>query len=135
MTKYVKKNKTKLVKACRFIERFGQRSIGIAVESLEGAGKAVVMTTETIAYILKGDIPLKSTVVQMVEVGWCSTPIIMLTSFFTGMVLALQVGTATANLFNEPVYVGTVTGFSLVIELGPVLTAIVVTGRVGAAIT
>ncbi|MCA6072450.1 MAG: ABC transporter permease [Endomicrobium sp.] len=135
MTKYVKKNKTKLMRMWRFIERFGQRSVGIVVESLEGLGKAVVMTAEALAYILKGDIPLKSTVIQMVEVGWCSTPIIILTSFFTGMVLALQVGTATANLFNEPVYVGTVTGFSLVVELGPVLTAIVVAGRVGAAIT
>jgi phospholipid/cholesterol/gamma-HCH transport system permease protein len=71
----------------------------------------------------------------MVEAGWRSFPIIMLTSFFTGMVLALQVGSSTSNLFNEPVYVGTITGFSLVIELGPVLTAIVITGRVGAAIT
>jgi phospholipid/cholesterol/gamma-HCH transport system permease protein len=51
------------------------------------------------------------------------------------MVLALQVGSATSGLFNEPVYIGMITGFALVKELGPVLTAIVVIGRVGAAIT
>lgn len=131
----LKKNKIKLEKVWRFTEKLGQRPIGTVVESLDGLGKAVMMTAETVAYIFKGDIPLKSTVIQMVEVGWRSMPIVALTSFFTGMVLALQVGTATANFFNEPTYVGTVTGFSLVTELGPVLTAIVVTGRVGAAIT
>ena len=93
------------------------------------------MTFETFKWIFKGAIPIKNTIAQMVEVGWRSFPIVTLTSFFTGMVLALQVGTATTNLFNEPVYVGTITGFSLVIELGPVLTAVVITGRVGAAIT
>jgi len=105
------------------------------VSSLKGLGKAVEMAAKTAVYILKGNISLKGTVSQMVEVGWKSAPIIMLTSFFMGMVLALQVGEATANIFNEPVYVGTVTGFSLVKELGPMLTAIVVSGRVGAAIT
>jgi phospholipid/cholesterol/gamma-HCH transport system permease protein len=103
--------------------------------SLEGFGKAAEMTKETIGYIFKGYIPLKSTIKQMVEVGWSSLPIVLLTSFFMGMVLALQVGSATSNIFNEPIYVGTITGFAMVIELGPVLTAIVITGRVGAAIT
>ncbi|MCA6085252.1 MlaE family ABC transporter permease [Candidatus Endomicrobiellum agilis] len=107
----------------------------IFVPSLEGLGKAVLMTAETILWIFKGSIPVKNTISQMVEIGWRSIPIITLTSFFTGMVLALQTGSATTNLFNEPIYVGTITGFSLVVELGPVLTAIVVTGRVGAAIT
>jgi phospholipid/cholesterol/gamma-HCH transport system permease protein len=38
----------------------------------------------------------------MVEIGWRSAPIIFLTSLFTGMVLALQIGSVTTNLFNEP---------------------------------
>ncbi|MDR1418506.1 MAG: ABC transporter permease [Endomicrobium sp.] len=103
--------------------------------TIESLGKTVNMVLETFTYIFKLDINFKNTIGQMVEVGWKSTPIVILTSFCTGMVLALQVGTATSNLFNEPVYVGMVIGFSMVIELGPVLTAIVVTGRVGAAIT
>jgi len=51
------------------------------------------------------------------------------------MVLALQSGYTSKSLFNEPLYVGSVVGFSLVKELGPVLTAIVVAGRAGAAVT
>src|SRR5258708_33199041 len=61
-------------------------------------------------------------------------PVTNLTALFTGMVLALQTGFSFRKVFNEPIYVGTVVGLSLVKELGPVLTAVVVAGRVGAAI-
>ncbi|MCL2388897.1 MAG: ABC transporter permease [Elusimicrobia bacterium] len=105
------------------------------LQTFESVGIAAQISAETLVWIFKGKINIRNTVAQIVEVGWRSFPIVALTSFFTGMVLALQVGTATTTLFNEPVYVGTIVGFSLVIELGPVLTAIVVTGRVGAAIT
>lgn len=103
--------------------------------TIKGIGHASQITIEVIGYILKGQININNTVIQMVEVGYMSLPIIVLTSFFTGMVIALQVGSATANLFNEPVYIGMITGYALVKELGPVLTAVVIAGRVGAAIT
>jgi conserved hypothetical integral membrane protein len=122
-------------KARRFARKTAKKQREMAYSVFEGIGEAASMTFETFKWIFKGAIPLKSTITQMVEVGWKSFPIIMLTSFFTGMVLALQVGSSTSNLFNEPVYVGTITGFALVIELGPVLTAVVISGRVGAAIT
>ena len=70
----------------------------------------------------------------MVKIGVESLPVTTLTSVFTGMVLALQTAYSTRNIFNEPVYIGSIVGFSMVKELGPVLTAIVVAGRVGAAI-
>jgi len=127
--------KKEAVRARKFVRTTAQLPKDAVYSFLESVGEAVVMTLETFKWIFRGSISGKNTVYQMVEVGWRSFPIIMLTSFFTGMVLALQVGSSTSNLFNEPVYVGTITGFALVIELGPVLTAIVVTGRVGAAIT
>lgn len=125
----------KILKLERLAEKISYTSFGVVFLSLEGLGKAFEMTKEAIGNIFKGVISAKDTVTQMVEVGWSSLPIILLTSFFMGMVLALQVGSATSNMFNEPVYVGTITGFVMAIELGPVLTAIVVTGRVGSAIT
>ncbi|MDR2818497.1 MAG: ABC transporter permease [Endomicrobium sp.] len=125
----------KILKLERLAEKISYTSFGVVFLSLEGLGKAFEMTKEAIGNIFKGVISAKDTVTQMVEVGWSSLPIILLTSFFMGMVLALQVGSATGNMFNEPVYVGTITGFAMAIELGPVLTAIVVTGRVGSAIT
>lgn len=111
------------------------KCVSFIYEVLESFGEAINMVAVVCVHIFRLDVNLKNTVAQMVDVGWKSAPIVLLASFFTGMVLALQVGTATSSIFNEPVYVGTVTGFSMVIELGPVLTAIVVTGRVGAAIS
>jgi phospholipid/cholesterol/gamma-HCH transport system permease protein len=125
----------KILKFERLAEKISYTSFGAVFLSLEGLGKAFEMTKEAIGNIFKGVVSAKDTITQMVEVGWSSLPIILLTSFFMGMVLALQIGSATSNMFNEPVYVGTITGFAMAIELGPVLTAIVITGRVGAAIT
>lgn len=76
---------------------------------------------------------LKEVVHQMQIIGVASLPIVALTSFFTGMILALQSGVAMA-VFGAKMYVGTVVTLSIVLELGPMLTAIVVSGRVGAAI-
>lgn len=104
-------------------------------DNIKGLGIASELVIDTFICIIKGQVNIKNTIIQMVEVGYMSFPIILLTSFFVGMVLALQVGSATANLFNEPVYIGMITGYALVKELGPVLTAVVITGRVGAAIT
>ena len=104
-------------------------------DNIKGLGIVSILIIETFVCIVKGQVNIKNTIIQMVEVGYMSFPIILLTSFFVGMVLALQVGSATANLFNEPVYIGMITGYALVKELGPVLTAVVITGRVGAAIT
>jgi len=58
-----------------------------------------------------------------------------LTSLFTGMVLALQAGNTIGNIFGDPIFVGTIVAFSLIRELGPVLTSVVVSGRAGAAVT
>lgn len=127
-------NKTKTIIKKNASKPFSM--IGYTIKDyVKGVGHATQITAETLSYIFKGQINIKNTVIQMVEVGYKSFPIIMLTSFFTGMVLALQVGSATSGLFNEPVYIGMITGFALVKELGPVLTAVVITGRVGAAIT
>ncbi len=104
-------------------------------KNVKGLGIASQLVIDTFLCIIKCQVNLKNIVIQMVEVGYMSFPIVVLTSFFTGMVLALQVGSATANLFNEPVYIGMITGYSLVKELGPVLTSVVITGRIGAAIT
>jgi len=128
-------NARKIVKFRKFAESVLSVPGDTALSVLEGLGTAGEMTLEIFKWIARGQINVRNTIAQMVEVGWASLPIVALTSFFTGMVLALQVGTSTANLFNEPLYVGTITGFSIVIELGPVLTAVIVTGRVGAAIT
>ena len=73
------------------------------------------------------------TVEQMLYMGVNSLPLIMITSIFTGGVASVQ----AAYMFSDYVpmrYLGTAVGKSVILELGPVLTALVVAGRVGAAI-
>ncbi len=76
----------------------------------------------------------KETMEQFYQLGYKSLPIVTLTAFFTGMVIAFQTGTEMSR-FGATAYIGSVVGISIVRELGPVLTALVVAGRVGAGIT
>lgn len=96
-------------------------------------GKVLILHKQFFHWFIRAGFSWIDTVKQMGEVGVRSLPVTALTSLFTGMVLALQSGTASRNIFNEPIYVGTVVSLSLLKELGPVLTAVVVVGRVGAA--
>jgi phospholipid/cholesterol/gamma-HCH transport system permease protein len=69
---------------------------------------------------------------QMDSLGVGSLSIVVLTGMFTGMVLALQ-SSATLDVFGARPYVGRLVCVSMVRELGPVLTALMVTGRVGSS--
>jgi phospholipid/cholesterol/gamma-HCH transport system permease protein len=72
----------------------------------------------------------KELLAQMDALGVGSLSIVILTGMFTGMVLALQ-SSATLDVFGARPYVGRLVCVSMVRELGPVLTALMVTGRVG----
>jgi len=71
---------------------------------------------------------------QIYYIGASSTMIIMLVSLFTGMVLGLQSYT-TLLKFGAQGALGTLVALTLVRELGPVLTAIMIAARAGSAIT
>jgi phospholipid/cholesterol/gamma-HCH transport system permease protein len=77
---------------------------------------------------------LSKTVQQLYYIGATSTPIIMLIGLFTGMVLGLQSYHALVK-FGAQGALGTLVSLSLVREMGPVLTAIMITARAGSAIT
>lgn len=71
---------------------------------------------------------------QMIRVGVESIPVVLTTALFTGMVLALQTGvTLESKLMGSSVFIGNIVTLSITRELGPVLTALLVTGRVGSA--
>lgn len=76
---------------------------------------------------------LRDVIVQMDRLGVGSLPIILLTGLFTGMVLALQ-SSVELGKFGADVYIGNLVGASMVRELGPVLSALVVAGRAGSGI-
>jgi phospholipid/cholesterol/gamma-HCH transport system permease protein len=70
---------------------------------------------------------------QLDAIGVGSLTVVLLTGTFTGMVLALQSG-MTLDQFGGRSMVGRLVSASMVKELGPVLTALMVTGRVGSGI-
>lgn len=73
-------------------------------------------------------------IAQIYYIGARSTTIIMLVSLFTGMVLGLQSYHALVQ-FGAEGSLGTLVSLSLIRELGPVLTAIMITARAGSALT
>lgn len=69
---------------------------------------------------------------QFWEIGYLSLPVVGLTAFFTGMVLALQSYTGFSR-FNAENAIASVVVLSMTRELGPVLAGLMVSGRIGAA--
>lgn len=71
---------------------------------------------------------------QMEQIGVRSLGVASITTIFTGMVLALQTALSLPAL-GVKYYIGAVVSKSLVRELGPVLTALIVGGRIGSGMT
>ncbi len=76
---------------------------------------------------------LHDMIVQIDRVGAGSLFIVVLTGMFTGMVLALQ-GAVQLEPYGATIYVSRLISTSLVRELGPVLAALMIAGRVGTGI-
>src|SRR5690606_10109199 len=70
---------------------------------------------------------------QMMDIGYYSLPVVGMTALFTGMVLALQIYIGSSR-FNAESAVATIVVIGLTRELAPVLSGLMIAGRVGAAI-
>lgn len=97
-------------------------------------GDVSVLTGKAFYYTFKPPLRIKSIFQQANFVGVNSFSIVSLTALFTGMVLALQSAYALKK-FSGEMYVAGLVSLSMTRELGPVLTALVIAGRVGAAIS
>ncbi len=75
---------------------------------------------------------IRASIVEMVRTGYNSVPIVSLISFFVGVILALQAAYQLKK-FGALIYVADLVGISLTRELGPILTAVLVSGRSGSA--
>lgn len=96
-------------------------------------GEAAFICVGAVRRIVQGDISIRDTLSQMALIGVNSIPIVLVTTAFSGAVLALY----TAQLFvayGAGSLVGGGISLSVARELAPVLTAIVVAARAGSAI-
>src|SRR5688572_20735952 len=114
----------------RFVDRFGKRGSAI-VEYLGGLGTVI---TQTARAAVTRPFYGSEVLAQMDELGVKSVSITGITALFTGMVLAPQTAYALAA-FGGKMFIGQVVAVSLLRQLGPVLPALMVGGRVGSGIT
>lgn len=106
---------------------------GAAMEFIAETGAAGILFWRGVAALkaLPRSMPLVFD--QMRRIGVESLPLVIITSIFTGAVTAVQAAYQLRDFVPEA-YIGTAIYKSVVIELGPVLTALVVGGRVSASI-
>jgi len=97
-------------------------------------GAIAKLTVQMLRAMLSRPIEIRPVVQQLYSLGVQSFSIAFLTALFTGAVMALQFGWGLER-FGAANYVGKVISVGFVMELGPVLTALLVGGRVGAGIT
>lgn len=112
----------------RFLEAIGRAVLRL----FEELGRFFQMLGRTAAWTIRPPYDVPEHFRQMVRVGFDSIPVVFLTTLFTGMVMALQTFNGFARFHAESL-VGSVVALSLTRELAPVLTALMVTGRVGSA--
>ena len=77
---------------------------------------------------------LEQSVRDVVAIGAGAFPLVALIAFLVGFILALQAAPPLQR-FGQEIFVANLVGLSLTRELGPLLTAVLVTGRTGAALT
>jgi len=104
------------------------------LELFEWIGSGVQMALKTMRHIPSLPLQHKRLIEQCLFMGYATVPLVAILSFFIGAVLALQIGYSILD-FGAKQYIGTVVGLSMVRELSPVMTAVMVTGRVGSAVT
>ena len=116
------------------LENIGAKTISVWHETVNVSR----LLGETLRWIFTGPfkkkfVKPKSIIAQMIFAGVDSLAIVFFVVFFTGIVIAMQTAYQLAA-FGAVVYVASLVAISICRELGPVLTALVVAGRVGSAI-
>lgn len=119
-----------MTKIKRGIERLG----GKAIDFVKYIGALAIFLGEIVFWLFHPPFRVKHIMRQAAKMGVSSLSIVTLISLFTGMVLALQSAYQMQKMQAE-MYIASLVALSVIRELGPVLTALIVAGRCGAAIT
>jgi phospholipid/cholesterol/gamma-HCH transport system permease protein len=108
--------------------------MNFATRGLLELQESTLLAARSLGGLVKKPRYLPETIAQMDAIGVGSLTIIILTGFFTGGVLTVQTF-PTLKTYGAQSQTGYLVAVSLVRELGPVLCALMVTGRVGSAIS
>jgi phospholipid/cholesterol/gamma-HCH transport system permease protein len=99
---------------------------------IAGMGRMLILLITALLWAFVPPFRLRRLARQIHFMGWRSLLVVVLTGAFTGMVLGLQ-GYYTLRKFGATAMLGPAVALSLIREIGPVLCALVVTGRAGSA--
>ena len=111
------------------------RNLGaVSLLGLRRAGRMGLFLSQTLIFASTSPLKVPQLLKQIRFIGFQSILVIFLTGAFAGMVLGLQ-GYYTLNRFGSAALLGPMVALSLIRELGPVLSALMVTGRAGSAMT
>ena len=113
-----------------FFELLGEKSAVL----FDYIGGVFRLFTDTLLYSFKPPFKGDRILQQSQRIGVDSLFIVSIVAVFTGIILALQTAYQMQMLSSE-IYIANIVALSLVRELGPVLTALIVAGRSGAGIT
>jgi phospholipid/cholesterol/gamma-HCH transport system permease protein len=98
------------------------------------AGEMFLLFLKTIYWCFQPPLNLRGILNQMLSAGTASLPVVAITAILTGMVLAWQAG-LFADQFGTKSYVGASVAVGMIRELGPVLTGLMVAGRISSSTT
>jgi phospholipid/cholesterol/gamma-HCH transport system permease protein len=112
------------------LERLGRAGI----YALHSLGRFGLFLGRALAWVLVPPFKVGQLLHRVWFVGFRSLSVILLTGAFTGMVLGLQ-GMLMLQRVGSEAFVGPLVAIALIRELGPVLAALMVTGRAGSALT
>lgn len=101
---------------------------------LRSLGKSVIFLAQGISLIFVPPLKIRMLLDEIKLIGAHSVFIILLTGVFTGMVLGIQ-GYYSLEKFGAETLLGPAVALSLIRELGPVISALMITGRAGSALT
>ncbi|MBN2031945.1 MAG: ABC transporter permease [Deltaproteobacteria bacterium] len=105
-----------------------------AIKALFRLGRMGIFLAKAFAFSVTPPVKLSLLIKQIQFIGFQSISVIFLTGAFTGMVLGYQ-GFNTLSRFGSDAFLGPMVGLSLIKEMGPVISALMVTGRAGSSIT
>ena len=106
----------------------------IFIKFFESFGRYILFMSAIFKNIDSKNLFINNSIHHMVSIGNRSIPIVILTSLFTGMVTSVQVVYQMETTFEADTLVGSLVGRTLFLELAPVITCLVLAGRVGATI-
>jgi phospholipid/cholesterol/gamma-HCH transport system permease protein len=116
-----------------FFERAGEQVVTGASHVFD----FMVLTADTlflsVTSLFRGQVPWRTFLAQSIRLGSDSLPIIALISFLVGLTTALQAAHQLLQ-FGANIYIADLVGVAMVVELGPLMTAIVMAGRSGSSV-